>query len=94
MLRACHCVKSVRNRSFSGPYFPAFGLNTENAGKCGPAKLRIRTLFTQCAAGIVITVMQCYCLTVVPVFSDQHFPENFAERQDRLSPKYQVKLCH
>ena len=22
-----HCLKSVRNRSFSGPYFPAFGLN-------------------------------------------------------------------
>ena len=24
-----HCVKSVQIRSFSGPYFPAFGLNTE-----------------------------------------------------------------
>ena len=24
-----HCVKSVRIRSFSGLYFPAFGLNTE-----------------------------------------------------------------
>ena len=24
-----HCVKSVCIRSFSGPYFPAFGLNTE-----------------------------------------------------------------
>ena len=24
-----HFVKSVRIRSFSGPYFPAFGLNTE-----------------------------------------------------------------
>ena len=24
-----HCVKSVRIRSFSGPYFPAFGLNAE-----------------------------------------------------------------
>ena len=24
-----YCVKSVRIRSFSGPYFPAFGLNTE-----------------------------------------------------------------
>ena len=23
-----HCVKSVRIRSFSGPYFPSFGLNT------------------------------------------------------------------
>ena len=24
-----HCVKSVRTRSYSGPYFLAFGLNTE-----------------------------------------------------------------
>ena len=24
-----HCVKSVRVRSFSGPYFPTFELNTE-----------------------------------------------------------------
>ena len=24
-----HCMKSVRIRSFSGPYFPAFGLNTD-----------------------------------------------------------------
>ena len=24
-----HCVKTVRVRSFSCPYFPAFGLNTE-----------------------------------------------------------------
>ena len=38
-----HSVKSVRIRSYSWPYFPAFGLNTEylsvfspNAGKCGP----------------------------------------------------------
>ena len=27
--RGSHCVKSVRIRSYSGPYFPAFGLNTE-----------------------------------------------------------------
>ena len=24
-----HCLKNVRIRSFSGPYFPAFGLNME-----------------------------------------------------------------
>ena len=35
---AWHCVKSVHIRGFSGP----------NAGKNGPEKLRIRTLFTQC----------------------------------------------
>ena len=46
----------VRVRSFSGPYFAALGLNTvmyylplfsPNAGKYGPEKLRILTLFTQ-----------------------------------------------
>ena len=42
-----HCVKGVRIRSYSSPYFPACGLNTEretpylsvfspNAGKCKP----------------------------------------------------------
>ena len=32
-----HCVKGVHIRSFSGPYFPAFGLNTERY--YGPGKL-------------------------------------------------------
>ena len=41
-----YCVKSVRIRSFSGRNFPTFGLNTD-AGKHGPEKLQIRTLFTQ-----------------------------------------------
>ena len=27
-LSKIHCVKSVRIRNFSGPYFPAYGLNT------------------------------------------------------------------
>ena len=32
-----HCVKSIRIRSYSGPHFSAFGLNTERyAGICGP----------------------------------------------------------
>ena len=26
-----HCVKNVHIRSYSGPYFPAFGLNTERS---------------------------------------------------------------
>ena len=52
-----HYMKSVRIRSFSGPYFPEFGLNTKryslfsvfipNAGKYGPEKLLIWTLFMQ-----------------------------------------------
>ena len=47
MLTCYPCVKSVRIQSYSGPYFPAFEVNTEwdtsylfvfsaNAGKCGP----------------------------------------------------------
>ena len=45
-----HCVKSVRFSSFSGPYFPAFGLNTERCrvslciqSECG----KIRTCKTR-----------------------------------------------
>ena len=30
--KAFYCVKSVGIRSFSGPYFPAFGLNLERFG--------------------------------------------------------------
>ena len=40
--RAINCLKNVRIWSFSGPYFPEFGLNADQK------KLRIRTLFTQC----------------------------------------------
>ena len=43
-----HCVKSVPIRSYSGPHFPAFGLNTERCGvslymqsKCGKMRTRI-----------------------------------------------------
>ena len=43
-----HCVKSVRIRSHSGSYFPAFGLNTESysvslriQSECGKIRTRI-----------------------------------------------------
>ena len=42
-----HCVKSVRIRSFSGPYFPTIGTNTERYGlllriqsECGELRTR------------------------------------------------------
>ena len=40
-----YCVKNVSIRSYSGPYFPAFGLNTEtrNADQNRPE----RKVFTQ-----------------------------------------------
>ena len=37
-----HCVKSVRIRSFSGPHFPAFGLNKEEILRISPYSVRIR----------------------------------------------------
>ena len=56
--RKWHCVKSVRIRSYSGPHFPTFGLNTERysvslriQSKCRKMRTRITpkwTLFTQC----------------------------------------------
>ena len=59
LLRLWHYVKSVQIRSFPGPYFPIFGLNTEIYGinLCIQSeygnirtrkKLRIWILFTQC----------------------------------------------
>ena len=42
--RNSRCVKCVRIRSYSGPYFPVF---SPNAVKYGSNKLQIRTLFTQ-----------------------------------------------
>ena len=61
-----HCVKSVRIRSFSGPYFPAFGLNSPylsvfipNTQKYGPEKLRTRTPLTQCfGLWLILTMLR------------------------------------
>ena len=43
-----HCVKSVRNRSYSGPHFSTFGLNMNRytvslriQSKCGKTRTRI-----------------------------------------------------
>ena len=37
-----HCVKSVRVRSFSGPYFHAFGMNSEIYGVKPPNSVQMR----------------------------------------------------
>ena len=45
-----HCVKSVRIRSFSGPYFPAFKVNTERyevSHRIQSQCVKIRTRKTQ-----------------------------------------------
>ena len=41
-LSKCHCVKSVGIRSFSGPYIPAFRLNTDDILCITPYSGRIR----------------------------------------------------
>ena len=42
-------VFSIYSPWFSGPYYPAFGLNTERYWpEYGPEKLRIWTIFTKC----------------------------------------------
>ena len=43
MICESHSVKSVRIRSYSGPHFPAFGLNTE---RCGISKITSKTSIT------------------------------------------------
>ena len=35
-------MKSVRIRSYSGPYFPAFGLNTKEILRISPYSVRMR----------------------------------------------------
>ena len=59
-MQAIHCVKSVRIRIFSGPYFPAFGLNMETysvsiliQSECGKIQTR-KTLNTDTFYAVVI----------------------------------------
>ena len=61
-MSSCHCIKSVHIWSYSGPYFPAFGLNTEryevsfrSQSECGKIWTRITpntdTFPALCTAG-------------------------------------------
>ena len=79
-------MKSVRIRSYSGPFFPIFRLNTERysisgliQSECG----KIRTLFTQCRAKCRITgsviilcqlLIKCFSLPAKSKFAIS-FPE-------------------
>ena len=63
-----HCVKSVRLRSFSGPYFPACWLNT---GKDGPEKLRIGTIlvaYEQCTESVFVTISAVWVVIMNCIF--------------------------
>ena len=61
------CVKSVRIRSYSGPYFPAFGLITERYGvclriqsKCGKIRTRITPNTDTLNAVLVLEILIFY----------------------------------
>ena len=61
--RGVHCVKGVRIRRFSGPYFPAFGLNTDRYGvslriqsECGKIRT-IKTLNTDTFHAVVFRTL-------------------------------------
>ena len=57
-----HCVKSVQIRSFSGPYFPLFVLNT---GKNGPEKTPNLDTFH--------TVLVIHFLAIFDILIQRHF---------------------
>ena len=64
-------MKSVRIRSFSGTYSPAFGLYlsvfSPNAGEYGPEKIRTRVLFTEGFSEISATFEYDYYVCLVAV---------------------------
>ena len=63
-----HCVKSVFIQSYSGPYFPAFGRNTERYGtslciqsECGKMLTRITPNMSTFHAIITMTDNKNFC---------------------------------
>ena len=74
-----HCVKSVRIRSFSGPYFPAFGLNRERYG----ISLRIQT---EC--GKIRNSKTSNIDTFHAVRTISHWSENL-----RMAPERNFRFC-
>ena len=75
------CVKSVRIRSYSGPHFPAFGLNTERY----KVSLRI-----QSECGKIRTRITPNTDTVYPVFSFWETYTSFA--LTRSTPHQKMEL--
>ena len=77
-----HCVKSVLIRSYSGPYFPTFGLNTARYGvslhipsKCGKIRTRItpNTDSFQAVEGIKETALKIYSVKKITEIYLEHF---------------------
>ena len=62
-----HCVKSVHIRSFSGPYFPVFGLKTERhfvslhiQSECGKMRTR-KTANTDTFHAVAVILILSLC---------------------------------
>ena len=77
-----HCIKSVRIPSYTDPYFPAFGLNTERyvslriQSECGKMRTRI-TPNTDTFQAVDILAKQCFRKTfsTLPITAFQKIPE-------------------
>ena len=81
---AFHCVKSVCIRTYSGPYFAAFGLNTEKyevylliQSKC----CKIRTRITLNTDTLNVVFVQCWNIISPISFANCHicFNQHFAQ---------------
>ena len=60
--RACHCVKSVRIRSYSGPHFPAFGLNTQYSVRMRENADQNNSEYRHCLRSVYITFkLRAFC---------------------------------
>ena len=85
------CVKSIRIRSYSGPHFPAFGLNIIFQSECGKILTRINpNTYMSLISGISQNKMpyydlsflkdflKSYCVKTVRIrsYSGPHFPHS------------------
>ena len=77
--RGIHCVKSVRIRSYSGPYFPTFGLNTERYGVSLPIQCeygKMRTRITPNTDTFHAVIFRTLAYSETKTYSDLSMPRN------------------
>ena len=88
----CHCVKNVRIRSFSGPYFPAFGLNTERYTEY-LSVFSTNAVRTRKTAGLQIFKYCIHDLQVTRTSISRYVPL-VCTFEDIFKTWYQVRLRH
>ena len=84
-----HCVKCVRIWSYSGPYFPAFGMNMERYS----VSLRIHSKCGKIRTGITPNTDTFHAVEVASCFS--HISNNFLEmliRRDNFI--FSITVCN